>query len=97
MVADFENLGVVDVEGELLVLQLEHVIGGSGRVHEVVARAGLSDHEDKDKQKTIFDFKFKINRFQIFKKDKRIGSRVLCRQYFVRKKVVSGVFIEKIC
>ena len=72
MVADFENLGVVDVEGELLVLQLEHVIGGSGRVHEVVARAGLSDHEDKDKQKTIFDFKFKINRFQIFKKDKRI-------------------------
>ena len=54
MVADFENLGVVDVEGELLVLQLEHVIVGSGRVHEVVARAGLSDHEDNDQQKTIF-------------------------------------------
>ena len=48
------NLRVVNVEGELLVLQLEHVIVGSGRVHEVVARAGLSDHADKDKQKTIF-------------------------------------------
>ena len=54
LVADFENLGVVDVEGELLVLQLEHVIVGSGRVHEVVARAGFSDHADKDQQKTIF-------------------------------------------
>ena len=54
LVADFENLGVVNVEGELLVLQLEHVIVGSGRVHEVVARAGLSDHADKDQKKTIF-------------------------------------------
>ena len=41
LVADFENLGVVDVEGELLVLQLEHVVVGAGGVHQVVTRSGL--------------------------------------------------------
>ena len=36
-----ENLRVVHVEGELLVLELEHVVVGAGGVHQVVARSGL--------------------------------------------------------
>ena len=34
------NLRVVNVEGELLVLQLEHVVVGAGGVHQVVPRSG---------------------------------------------------------
>ena len=34
-----KNLRVVHIEGELLVLQLEHVVVGAGGVHQVIARS----------------------------------------------------------